>query len=398
MRIAMVCHEKTYEALIKVVQEAGGEVSPPLTKWDQAIDWVESGAQLLVIDMSIPFADTISSLPLPKVVYKGSIRDFRSDFEHCLKDLQEELSRAEKEHVKSEPTVDEDEEMFTINENEIQPVKELSRVSREKPALIQNKGKLENRKKEGMDFFGKMSKVKGVKDWFPKELRREKRSNSWMLIPNRLVIYAPKASTHSVMLSWTIAQSAGTNGALAEITYPYSELAAFLQSIPPVTLMPPEEKVKQNPVWEMEGVPIISSPVVYPVRQKWNSEVVKEWLKIIEDYFRGRMIVLHLGRQMPIPVLKEVMSWSSANIWMVQDTEVDLGMADVQIETLVKQGVLLEDSVLLVEDIHGKKLPWEVLDIPVLTKMNIGEIERTVHQIGAWLEAKSGPSLVRKEV
>lgn len=170
MRIAMVCHEKTYEALIKVVQEAGGEVSPPLTKWDQAIDWVESGAQLLVIDMSIPFADTISSLPLPKVVYKGSIRDFRSDFEHCLMDLQEELSRAEKEHVKSEPTVDEDEEMFTINENEIQPVKELSRVSREKPALIQNKGKLENRKKEGMDFFGKMSKVKGVKDWFPKEL------------------------------------------------------------------------------------------------------------------------------------------------------------------------------------------------------------------------------------
>ena len=208
MRIAMVCNEKVYENLAKHTKDFG-EISPPLKKWNETVNWIENGANLIVLDTSMPFADTITSLPIPTVVYKGSMKDFRVNLERVVTDVRENLSKEKQKQAQRKPEAEPrnidsdksnpngDDDFFVIEDVDGQQ-KDTHKISPIEHDVrpIETRKKRETTKKDVMDFFGGANKVKGVKGWLPKELRRfpnrgnESKTNHWSHIPNRLVIYA----------------------------------------------------------------------------------------------------------------------------------------------------------------------------------------------------------------
>lgn len=195
--------------------------------------------------------------------------------------------------------------------------------------------------------------------------------------PLRIAFYSPKGNAGVTRAILHLSEL--MNVGVIELAYPYGQMAGMLGINPEMTL----DNVP--PGMEQEAAcfgKYMLSPWVFPVREQWDSEKVREWLNKGYNAFPGRTILVDLHGAAPLPVLREVLTWCDRMLWVLKDHEEDLGMADIQLTNLRKMKEDTSKCYLVIQTVTGSEFPWsDLLELPVLSRLP------TMNQEVKWQEA-----------
>ncbi|KQN97031.1 hypothetical protein [Paenibacillus sp. Leaf72] len=184
-------------------------------------------------------------------------------------------------------------------------------------------------------------------------------------VPHRVIVYSPKGGAGATTVSTELAENAMNNSVgLAEIAYSYGQLAGLLDLKPKYSIADVEEGMEEYAVLNQK---YLCAPWVFPVKKSFNEEMLREWLGRSQRAFPGKTVLADLQSQSSPLILMGSHEWATRVIWVVQDTDEHLGMADLQMANLKKMGGEWQKIGLLVQEVSGKKIDWTgVLEVPVI--------------------------------
>ncbi|MBY3621119.1 hypothetical protein HGO21_16335 [Acinetobacter sp. CUI P1] len=188
-------------------------------------------------------------------------------------------------------------------------------------------------------------------------------------VPHRVVLYSPKGGAGSTNIAVQLTQASIENNiGLAEIAFSYGQLAGRLNLKPQYNISDIEEGMEEMAVCNNR---FLCAPWVFPVKKTFNESLLKEWLNRTQRAFPGRSIIADLQSQSSPVIIHTAIEWATRSVWVVQDTEQHLGMADIQISSLRKMGADVGKIGLVVQEVTGAKLPWsDVLGVQVIATLN----------------------------
>ena len=442
LRIAVVSHPAMYHPLINAVSGIHSDVSfsPALMTWNDVIDWLNrEGADAIILEQGIPFADRVLTMRFPTAVFAGDMNQFVQQYhvmvERLLLNVPKSLvppheSEPEERDGKRKtikipfplepgavPEVDAKDDMPDADGAEqetVQPeesghevlhpeedVEQEATVEQESPEEMQSESfiqetaepdegtlevqqQTERKTEQPKRTLATVRGLAGFGEGLAKAFRRQEKTEAveYQTIPHRIVFYSPKGGAGVTSSVLALAKISGAG--VLEIAYPYGQMAGFLGVNPEWTLYNTPDGKEQMAVYQKQ---YLFSPWVYPIHERWDKETVKSWLHKGLRAFPDRMILVDLYAKAPLPILEEVFRWATRVVWLLQDTETDLGMADIQLANLRK--VMEVDPFkwsFVVQTAQGKNLPWEdILEIPMLAKLP--ERSRRSEWEKAWRQA-----------
>jgi hypothetical protein len=428
-----------YHTLVNAVSRIHPDVSfsPALMTWNDVIDWLNrEGADGIILEKGIPFADRVLTMRFPTAVFAGDMNQFVQQYHVMVERLllnvpktlvpphenesEESYGKGERKTIKipfplepgAAPEVDtkgdmpddDGTERETVQPDEsghedvqieegvdqeapaerqadsfIQETAEPDEETLEMQQAEQTEQKTEQPKRTLAAVRGLAGFGEGLAKAFQERRLEKKEAVEYQAIPHRIVLYSPKGGAGVTSSVLALAKISGAG--VLEIAYPYGQMAGVLGVNPEWTLYDTPDGREQSAVYRNQ---FLFSPWVYPIHERWDKETVRSWLQKGLRAFPDRMILVDLYAKAPLPILAEVLAWATRVVWMLQDTDTDLGMADIQMRNLKK--MMEVDPYkwsFVVQTVHGKTLPWEdILEIPLLAKLP--EMNRTSEWEKAW--------------
>ncbi|MEK3987924.1 hypothetical protein MHB77_31870 [Paenibacillus sp. FSL K6-3166] len=202
-----------------------------------------------------------------------------------------------------------------------------------------------------------------------KKITDNTQSSIQFTVPHRVVLYSPKGGAGTTNIAVQLTQASIENNiGLAEIAFSYGQLAGRLNLKPQYNISDIEEGMEEMAVCNNR---FLCAPWVFPVKKTFNESLLKEWLNRSQRAFPGRSIIADLQSQSSPVIIHTAIEWATRAVWVVQDTEQHLGMADIQISSLRKMGADVGKIGLVVQEVTGAKLPWsDVLGVQVIATLN----------------------------
>ena len=407
MKVMFFCRGSLYERLISpVVNQC--EVSPPLANLNEVTDWIytaNGNVDLLVIDTGLPSYETICSLPYRNYKYEGDPH-YETVIVDLISTMKLEKKRASQSYSplsterKPEATIHEE-----VLEKPVQPIEPPADIVEESvvepieevvtgPALDRTLAEPAQTEQlqvaeevfevpvmpesvmEARNPFGFLTQAIG-KGWEvieqvknhsstkaklgrdPEQRSRIKLASHdpWQCLahtPRRVVCYSPKGGAGATSITLELADM--FDAGVIEISTRYGQLAGKLGAQPVVTLEQIIDGSEDEAVWKNR---FVFSPWVYPGMKEVNEAEIKTWLMRGERAFPDRMLLIDLMSQSSLVLLRTILEWGAKQIWVMHDTPDHLGMADLQLNYLLRECTNRNKIGVLIQEITGQRFPWE---------------------------------------
>lgn len=187
-------------------------------------------------------------------------------------------------------------------------------------------------------------------------------------MPHRIIFYSPKGGAGATSMILSLSEGAEEKAlGVAEISYSYGQIAGKLGLHPSHTIADTPDGLEELALCKNK---YLCAPWIYSSKKPFNDTLLREWLVRAERAFVGKTILADLQSQSSPLLLMASHEWCTKSIWVVQNSDDHLGMADIQMSHLKRMGDEWKKIGLIIQGGGEGKIPWEdALGVPVIGKL-----------------------------